>query len=285
MDDFHNSMVALVEGGSDPFFQDQYIRTALHSFNGPTSSLRWLKRQEALAMAELSPQEFADLLSLRTYDEWDSSFEVLTELLPEGNITPEIAQCCVQDRRLVTDGSGSTLLQHSSRWELADIQNHSSIESWQKLLLDLFKADRDLHAIMGSETLYTVLSSLIHSLFYTRSFKTILRNAKRTVKGWLAILYRAGVDLAEYGRIENELHANGRTNWTFDANIESVKEFDNICRFKMIELRIGATPDDLYIEFEDLYVSASLAARFWKWVERPVDEDQMASMPGSWQDD
>lgn len=38
-------------------------------------------------------------------------------------------------------------------------------------------------------------------------------------------------------------------------------------------------------EFEDLYVSAGLAARFWEWVEAPCVEERMKTMPGSWQGD
>jgi hypothetical protein len=107
------------------------------------------------------------------------------------------------------------------------------------------------------------------------------RNTKNEVKWFLRLLEEGGVDVEEFGHKENALHDEGETSWMFWIDISTTDGFKNYCDFEMLELRIGETPDDLHMVFEDLYVSAGLAADFWTWVE---DDFKMA-IPGAWCDD
>ena len=97
-----------------------------------------------------------------------------------------------------------------------------------------------------------------------------------------------GIDLVQYGLVENELYESGKISWIVVLHTQWVGEFENYCKFELLELRIGETPDDFYIEFEDLYVSTPLAAEFWCWVEGITNEydeyDELPPIPGSWQD-
>tara|TARA_R110002060_G_scaffold35502_2_gene46408 strand:- start:14 stop:451 length:438 start_codon:yes stop_codon:yes gene_type:complete len=105
------------------------------------------------------------------------------------------------------------------------------------------------------------------------------------VQKWLELLNRAGADLVEYGRIENEMHDTQVIEWTFWYDAENNDRHKNECCFELKELRIGENPEDLHIEFEDLYVSTPLAADFWDWVEAPSIEEKIKAIPGSWKDD
>jgi hypothetical protein len=101
------------------------------------------------------------------------------------------------------------------------------------------------------------------------------------------MLIEAGVDLVEFGRIENTLHDEDQVKWTFPRDMAPNLESDNNYRFKILGLRMGVTPEEFHIEFEDLYVSAGLAARFWEWVERRAVPDSLVSttMPSAWPND
>jgi len=53
---------------------------------------------------------------------------------------------------------------------------------------------------------------------------------------------------------------------------------------EITQLRIGKTPEDFYIELEDLYFTTELAADFWFGIES-ASEGSMKLMPGAWLED
>jgi hypothetical protein len=115
-----------------------------------------------------------------------------------------------------------------------------------------------------------------------------LRGIVSILKRWLQVLYDTGIDLIEYGQTENKLHESGKISWIDRIDIEGFNDgnFENECEFELLGLRIGETPDDFSIEFEDLYVSTPLATDFWLWAEAPLTElDESMPRPGSWEDD
>lgn len=75
------------------------------------------------------------------------------------------------------------------------------------------------------------------------------------MKRWFEILKDTGVNLVEYGQVENAMHGRNETSWTFHLDIERSSPWhENWCTFEMLELRIGESPEVSYIESEDLYV-------------------------------
>lgn len=73
-----------------------------------------------------------------------------------------------------------------------------------------------------------------------------------TVRSWLYLFDNAGVDLVEFGRVENALHHDNQVKWAFTENMEATGKSSNYCRFKILDIRIRATLDEFHIEFVDL---------------------------------
>ncbi|KAG4430424.1 hypothetical protein IFR05_014094 [Cadophora sp. M221] len=265
--DFEETVKTLVTSGTDLMLEDQYSRTSFHIYAGPTSSFDWLVRDGEWDL-RTAMQE--DLLSMI----WSLATSLATNL-------PELV------RQFTMGKSLQALAQISVHglcvfhiiiwaWELAVKQQLSLSPGLGSLIIDLIRAGADLHNVINIP--YT-------SLLYLLDLVDKPANLNFLIKEWLTLLNHAGVDLVEYGRTENKMHKNHETSWTLWHDIESTSGHENKCRFKLVSLWIGETPEDFCIEFEDLYVSAGLAARFWEWVEAPSVEERMKEMPGSWQGD
>ena len=271
-------MKALAAGGSDPFCKDQFDLTTFHMLNGSTKIWQWLRREEEIQIASIATEELHDLLAFRAHIVWDCSADTIMDFMPGGRITRELAQAFFKLRY-----SKVTLLHLATmNWSIVLVvtDDKRAGRNWENMITELLAAGADLHALTTSrDDAYTVLLDLIHTLLVYR-FKEL----KRLVKRWLEILKETGVNLVEYGRVENAMYDSNEASWTFNLDIENCLRGENWCIFEMLELRIGESPEDFYIEFEDLYVSAELAADFWLWIEAPPDED-FAAIPGAWCED
>ncbi|KAH6711298.1 hypothetical protein BKA61DRAFT_692914 [Leptodontidium sp. MPI-SDFR-AT-0119] len=265
--DFEATVKALVTSGADLMLEDQYSRTAFHSYTGPTPFFGWLVQDSEWDLQTATEEYFLDMIRYLAV-----------------NFTANMPELVY---RLVTERSFQTLAGFSTNggcllhallfaWTLARRRDLPSYQCLESLFVTLIHRGADLHITTPEG--FTPLCYLL------RMFET-QPTEKFYIERWLELLSQAGVDLVEYGRIENEMHDNHETRWTFRGNIEATDNPANECRFELVSLWIGETADDFYIEFEDLYVSAGLAVDFWKWVEAPSVEDRMKAMPGSWQGD
>ncbi|KAH7319434.1 hypothetical protein BKA65DRAFT_102195 [Rhexocercosporidium sp. MPI-PUGE-AT-0058] len=260
--DFETTVQALVTSGTDLMLEDQYARTAFHAYTGSTSAFHWLVQKGEWDIRTTSKEEKLDMvISLA------SSYAAnLPELI--GHFATE------KLTHVSTDGT-NIIHVIISVWAVALQREQSSSRGLESLIVDLIHGGVDLHAT--DSDISTPLLVLLEMMKGELTGSVYVRR-------WLEILDGAGIDLVAYGRIENEMHDNHKTEWTFWRNIETTDGHKNECCFELVELRIGKTPDDFYLEFEDLYVSASLAARFWNWAEAPSVEERMEAMPGSWKD-
>jgi hypothetical protein len=290
--DFQDTMEVLVAmGESDPFHADQYGRNTFHLFHGPSSTYSWLKHHEQTGLACLSTQERYEILEQRLWSSWENSVQLFQDMLPYDTITKDLTQYVMNIRYL----EGLNFL-HTAVFRWIQSQADECGEAyqpspeyqaqWESLITELIIKGSDVHNFRSGPCipspfteidLYnTPLSTIIRSIPITSSHPS--RRAKQVIKVWLKLLHNAGVDLEEYGRVENEMRESGKISKVFHA-------FMSRCwnRLEITKLWIGHTPDDFYIELEDLYFTNELAADFWLWVEGPFDEEVKAQeMPGAW---
>jgi hypothetical protein len=65
-DDFQDTIEMLHRiGNSDPFYTDEFGDTAFHRFLGPTSAFDWLRQNEQIELASLSPKETYEPIAYR----------------------------------------------------------------------------------------------------------------------------------------------------------------------------------------------------------------------------
>ena len=155
----------------------------------------------------------------------------------------------------------------------------ANASGYEDFIIKLIKTGSDLHVIRHRSTV--LLRVIRVSLVLPQS---VLR-AK--MSDWLHLLVRAGIDFFEFGQIENHLRDHNNVTW----NMTTAMQPGHVCRnyscFEILKIEFGATPEDFYIEFEDVYVPSSLSALFWQLVEDASIEDtvERSIMPGAWCDD
>ena len=261
--DFEKTIDVLLTNGADVTLEDQYSRTALHTYTGPSSTFQWLAQESEWDIKSLSYDDYMSILLCQGFYYETNGGELCRQLLT------------TQTLQTLAHATWENLyLLHSliTGWIFA---TKSSRLSFEDIIMDTIYAGANLHSVMeGGRTPLLFLLEVIGK-------KPV---ESGTIQRWLELLNRADVDLLEYGRIENEMHEKQETQWTLLKNL-GTSEHKNNCLFEIIQLRIGKTPEDFYIEFEDLYVSTPLAADFWDWVEAPSVEEKIKATPGSWKDD
>lgn len=98
------------------------------------------------------------------------------------------------------------------------------------------------------------------------------------------LLVEVGVDLTELGRVENALRNENHVSWALDRDIETMCGLENWYDLEILEPKMGASPEDFYIEFKVIFVSeGELLEDFWKLVEDSTVLD--CAIPGAWTDD
>jgi len=203
----------------------------------------------------MAPEQIRDIIAAKTSARVLNFAKLINTFLLEKTITKEMSH--------FNDDSGSILYWVSMNWVVAyrmQIENDLN-----DLIKALIVAGSDLNVSLQEghiEINYSIL--LLMVLCFLDKPRRELSNV---VKIWLQLLSDAGVDLVEHGRMENILHRDGKSSWTCIRNIENVESFENWCTFELLEMRIGKSPEDSYLEFEDLYVSEGLAVPFWLLVE------------------
>ncbi|KAL2063621.1 hypothetical protein VTL71DRAFT_5426 [Oculimacula yallundae] len=249
--DFERTVRALAAFGADAMLVDQYSRTALHSYSGPTSTYGWLLKNSEWDLKVMPSKDIALLLMSQMRNTQGNSVEIIQCLMATKNDMNTVAHKYY-------------LYVLSWEWGYSMFANLPSVTGLASLILDLVHAGADLHLL---------------SRFGATPFLTLLKlcddwpEAIWIAKRWLELLYRAGVDLQEYGRIESELHDNNETTWTLNWGVQGD------C-FQLVEIWIGKTPDDFYIEFEDLYATNGWAADFWEGIYEAAEEERTRAMPG-----
>ncbi|PVH75271.1 hypothetical protein DL98DRAFT_593269 [Cadophora sp. DSE1049] len=267
--DFEKTIEVLVTFGTDTMLADQYSRTAIHTYTGPSLPLGWLARESECEIKTMPQQDYVGLILSQSLNYRTNGAELCRQL-----VTKEVLQTIVN-----VPYNGLFLLDTLvTSWSLALQMESPSLPSLESLIIDVIHAGADLYSV--SYDGYTPILCLLDCCYWIQSRPC---SQRFVVQKWLDLLDRAGVDLVEYGRIENEMYDNYKTEWTF--GIKSKDRGHDICRFELLELRFGETPADFYIEFEDLYASTPLAADFWDWVEAPSDEEKIKAIPGTWKDD
>jgi len=265
--DLEKTLEVLVTSGGDVALEDQYSRTAFHAYTEPASSFSWLAQESEWDIKSLSYDDYMSILACQNFHYTTNSGEVCRQLA-----TTQTLQTIAHARW------GNLFLLHALIfgwfWDAQD--EPPSRISCEDLIMDTIYAGADLHSVAYGEC--TPLLSLL-DLIEKQPVDIGI------VQKWLELLNRAGADLVEYGRIENEMHDTQVIEWTFWYDAENNDRHKNECCFELKELRIGENPEDLHIEFEDLYVSTPLAADFWDWVEAPSIEEKIKAIPGSWKDD
>jgi hypothetical protein len=278
-EDFQETIELLREKGDcDPFLADQFGRTALDIYSGPTSSLLWLRQQDQDEIAQMSVKEITGLLCRQICGDWDNYLPLFRAIAPQGWITEDIAKYKIEEGPL----KGYTLLYVAIfAWReefLADgIRKDKLVTGLESLIVELISKGSDIHIILDHLPFpHTPLFHLIRKTTYHD-----LRETNKVIRRWLELLSSAGVNLEQYGKTENTLRENKQVDWDFRA---LMSRFWNT--LEITQVRIGSTPGDFYIELEDLYFTTELASDFWFEVEGALEHDRKTQkMPGAWPED
>jgi hypothetical protein len=105
--------------------------------------------------------------------------------------------------------------------------------------------------------------------------KNPIRTCNAALKIWLADLQTVGVDLDEFGRIEQQFYNSGyiSKDILYRRRIEG-----HVARERLINFTYGSSPDDWHIWFSES--TDAFAGDFWNLIER-----QAEVMPGAWPED
>jgi len=202
------------QGDCDPFLTNQYGQTVFHIYTGPTSSLRWLRQQEQLELAQMSVKEITGLLCCQICGDWDNNVPPCRAIAPEGWITRDIAEYKIEQGPL----KGYTLLYVAifawrEEFQAKGDRKDTLVSGLEGLMKELISRGSDIHILLDHLPFpHTPLFHLIRKTTYNN-----LREANQVVKRWLELLSAAGVDLEEYGRTENVMHDDKKVNRDFRA--------------------------------------------------------------------
>ncbi|XMA18652.1 hypothetical protein WAI453_011443 [Rhynchosporium graminicola] len=263
-EDYRLSLEALMRSGADAMLKDQYSRTAYSIYTGPASLLHWLIKDDEWNFKTISPQDLQFMIL----------FQVMHGLKFEENLIEPLLQIGTEDiLKVITQPlkyEFTVLYLLVSLWVCCSWQGSDSTHpAMERLLLNLIRAGVDVHSLSSGG--YTPLLVMLGEMGR--------RTGKFLIRKWLELLSRGGVDLVEYSRIENELHDNNGTDW-------ELKLWCDLDYYvPLLQLRIGETPDDFYIEFEHPYVAKGWAVDFWLGVDDAIEEERTRSMPGRWHED
>ncbi|CZT51960.1 uncharacterized protein RSE6_13187 [Rhynchosporium secalis] len=263
-EDYRLTLEALMRSGADAMLKDQYSRTAYSIYTGPASLLHWLIKDDEWNFKNISPQDLQFMII----------FQVMHGLKFEENLIEPLLQIGTEDiLKVITQPlkyEFTVLYLLVSLWVCCSWQGSDSTHpAMERLLLNLIRAGVDVHSLSSGG--YTPLLVMLGEMGR--------RTGKFLIRKWLELLSRGGVDLVEYSRIENELHDNNGTDW-------ELKLWCDLDYYvSLLQLRIGETPDDFYIEFEHPYVAKGWAVHFWLGVDDAIEEERTRSMPGRWHED
>lgn len=227
-----------------------------------------------MELASLSPTERCDFIVYSLHRGSAYIVQSSFDLLPQGTITNDIAQHTVE----WGVWKGSNLL-HAAiyhwAWFVEGGELFDSTEAAKCLFLikDLISKGSDIHNVSHIGNRTPLVDIIWYSYYSGFGYQAI----KRIVKAWLRLLSDCGIDLEKYGKTENDMWENGTTDWHFRIILSGYG-----VTIEPTKIRIGETPDDLYIEMEDLYFTTNLVADFWGWVEGPLDEDFKVQEKYSW---
>jgi hypothetical protein len=149
-------------------------------------------------------------------------------------------------------------------------RSKSLYESWKLIFFELLDAGVDIHKVGGRSTPF---SAFLFGYFRSGERDPRLRTCDTALKIWLESLQTAGIDLKEFGQIEERLLRSG----VIDKQLDSMAGWYT-GRPRLYGLTCGPSPDDWH-----LWISEScemLVGEFWRLIKR-----QEEVMPGAWPDD
>jgi hypothetical protein len=145
-------------------------------------------------------------------------------------------------------------------------------KAWSDIFIELFHAGIDVHCLSGGKCARTPLGYFIDGyLDWIEFLELDCVELNTALKIWLRDLLSAGVDLEEFGRVEERAYQAGSA-W---------KDYQSQCwdrddtNWRLIGFNYGPSPKDWHLwmsEYTDSFLEG-----FWKMAER---EEEV--MPGSW---
>jgi len=309
--DFRDTLEVLISHGhADLSSTDIFNMTVFDYFYGPIPVFKWLKKQEEYLFQNLTLKDVYDCI-LNRYEFISlhrNYVKLLRVLIPQGLISSLAGQ------------AGPDHVEKTSqiimKWVYYQVYAQSETDDandFDDLVMELFAIKPDLFSKKSTQpaptrfsrfhlwpiTIYSLLKYLL-SLPY--------RDMKQIVKRLLHIFEKAGVDLVEYEEIGSEYCTQKWPTRTWVVWEYDIVGYNYFCSFKLLDLKFGATPRELKITFEELYVSTELLVPFWISVEGYEeydwnwhfdgcnnrfnnynysfdDKEEDKVMPGSWPED
>jgi len=158
-------------------------------------------------------------------------------------------------------------------------------EAWNAFFCEFMTAGIDIHHIAGQQTAFAAFLSGFFEYFDMHRFiywalhrffriKDPTRTCNAALKIWLADLQIVGVDLDEFGRIEQQFYNSGYVykdiyRWSMEGDGASER---------LINFTYGSSPDDWHVWFSER--TDPFVGDFWNLIER-----QAEVMPGAWPED
>lgn len=262
MDDFDNNMLidvlrTLLEAGADLELIDETNILAL-SAGGPVDIFNYIQQHTFMTSGEIKFVEKVRIIQGFVSPPISQRQSVISSYLGGPDFQANVA--------LHRDDNVTKRLFEDICWSFINPNSTFSTDAAADLINTMLSAGMSLHTLEG--TGHTSLQSIFDDCSWSIPRK--LWRLRKTLKKWLDLLVRLGIDLQAYGKEESLLYKRERMALNFDLRLQ--RRFRKILGFKY-----GPRVEDweLWI-FEP---SDKYAGEFWYLIENPILE-----IPGAWVD-